>query len=163
MQLKVTQLLAPTTDSGAGTVSLGPVASADYDQLMFVIDIGDNAAAWQTKIYAYADPVVAKTNKQAFGYWARVGGIGDADTEGTWTRYEAGAEMTTGATLASTQVLIAVDPAEAASVCTAAGYTATSIHLDLVEAADHAATVGGLVIGHPVRNKDTQQNITPGI
>ena len=157
MQLKVVEVLAPSVDAFAGTKTLGPVRTDDYDQVMFAITIGAVSATGRTKIYAYGYPIVAGTNKQPCGYWARIGGNADADTEGDWTRYEAGAELTPTANQSDTQWLIAIDPVEASAVNRAAGYACIGVALVCVEAVDDTIAASAVAICRPVRNKETQE------
>ena len=160
MQLKIIQRKAPIADAFNGGMTIGPINTAGYDQALFLINLG--AATGGTargKVYAYGVDVAAGTNKQAVGYWIRCG-AGDApDTEGTWTRYEAGAELTTlAANNHGTQWLVAVDIVEVQNVMVAAGYVGTGIQLIITESVDDPIVASATVILHPTFNKDTQAN-----
>lgn len=160
MQHKVLQLKAPIADAFDTQLIVGPVDTHGYDQAMFLINLGvATGGTARGKVYAYGVDVAAGTHKQAIGYWIRCGSGDAPDTEGTWTRYEAGAELTTlAANNHGTQWLVAVDIVEAEAVVSAAGYTCTGVELIITESVNDPVVGSASVILHPVFNKDTQMN-----
>jgi hypothetical protein len=141
--VKIVQVLAPLADRFNGSPDTKVVQIATYSECLFIINMGANTgAAGRIKIYAFADrninsEIAAKYHKQAIGYWYRAGSGSAPDTEGAWTRVEAGAEVTLAAAkCVNTQCLVAVSPVEASAIMQAAGYEGGAVHLNLNEAVD---------------------------
>lgn len=153
--VKFLQIAAPVADAFAGTKTYPPVAISNYQDALFLVNLGVNTGGTgRTKIYAFAHPFLVRgnpnTGRVAVGYWARIGTGQNPDTEGTWTYYAAGAEFTpTAANSATTQWLIRITNIDAQVACP----TCRGVGLELVEAVDDPIVGSVTAILSPVYSK----------